>query len=90
MAKKKPKPKCYSITLEIGGNTYQSEGETMHQALMSLSKPEKIMNKAILTVEHGDYKGQQMFMPTRLRRLFYSPTMQAIQAKQLLATLKPV
>ena len=90
MAKKKPKPKVYFLTLEIGNEVFTSKGETMHQALMALPKPDKIMNKAMLTVENGDYRAAQQFFPARLRRLFYSPTMQAIQAKQLLATLKPV
>lgn len=87
-AKKKP----YKLTLQLGEDKFfKSQGDTLLAALMKLPKPEKIMNKGVLTVEHDGKRSQQLFFPQRLKRLFYSPTFQAIQAKMLTQVgLKPI
>ena len=82
MAKKPSKP-SYKFTLQLGDKTYESEGESIFAALKNLKKPDKIMNKAVLTLEHDGQKTQQLFFPARLKRLFFSPVFQEIQAKQL-------
>ncbi len=99
MAKKRTKvfstedePQVYKLTLQLGDTTYESTGATILEALRGLKRPDKIMAKSVLTLERGGFKSQQMFLPTRLKRLFYSsPIMQEIQAKQLEKVgLKPV
>jgi hypothetical protein len=80
MAKKKP---SYKFTLQIGDKTYTSEGASIYEALVALEKPAKIMNKAVLRLEHDGKFTQQLFFPQRLKRLFYSPTFQTVHAKML-------
>lgn len=76
-------PQVYKLTLELGDKTYESTGTSIFEALKGLKKPEKIMHKAVLTLEHDGQKAQQLFFPQRLKRLFFSPVFQEIQAKQL-------
>lgn len=87
MAKKKAQPAAtseYTITVKLGDKTYKGQGSTALAALSNIPKPTKIMNKGIITVEHGNLRRELMFMPVRLKRLFYSsPNFQAIHAKQL-------
>lgn len=91
MAKKKTPTNEYVLTLQIGDKTYTASGASVYDALKKLEKPEKIVGKALLTLEHGELRSQQQFWPTRLKRLFYSPTFQAIQAKMLQSVgLKPI
>lgn len=78
-----PKASLVHMTLTIGTASYKSEGATILEALLKLKKPEKIMNKGILTVEQDGKVRQQLFFPQRLKRLFYNPTFQVIQAKML-------
>jgi hypothetical protein len=84
-------PQVYKLTLVLGDKTYESTGSTVFEALRDLEKPEKIMHKGILTLEHDGKRTQQLLFPARLKRLFYSPTFQQIQAKQLESVgLKPI
>lgn len=84
-------PEGYSLHLQIGEHVYESKGATVLEALVNLKKPDKIMNKGVLTLTHGNLRSQQLFFPSRLKRLFYSPTFQVIQAKLLVqAGLKPI
>lgn len=88
---KKATTQSYKFTLQIGDKTFTSEGATIYDALVALKKPEKIMNKAVLRLEHDGKFTQQLFFPQRLKRLFYSPTFQVIHAKMLEQVgLKPV
>lgn len=88
MAKKKL---SYKLTLTLGDKTYTGEGESVFEALKALPHPQKIVGKGILTLRHGDLMSHQLFWPARLKRLFYSPTFQAIQAKMLERVgLKPI
>lgn len=88
---KKATTQFYKFTLQIGDKTYTSEGTSILDALMNLEKPTKIMNKAILRLEHDGKFTQQLFFPQRLKRLFYSPTFQVVHAKMLEQVgLKPV
>lgn len=91
MAKKLAKQPSYKLTLQLGDKTYTSDGTSVYEALQALPQPEKIMLKGVLTLEHGTKKSQQLMWPTRLKRLFYSPTFQRVQAKMLEAViLKPI
>ena len=74
----------FHISLTLGDKTYKGEGATALEALRSLPKPERIVAKGVLKVSKGNVSKTLLFMPTRLKRLFYSsPTFQAIHAKQL-------
>lgn len=92
-AKKKAKKKkatqdAYTLTLSMGSDTFSSTGATVLDALMNLPRPAKIMMWGVVTLEHGGKKKILRLPPIRLKRLFYAPSMQAIQAKQLLIGLK--
>lgn len=91
MAKKKTSSPLYKLTLTLGDKTYKSEAGSVFEALKGLKHPEKIMSKGVLTLEHDGMRSQQLFFPARLKRLFYSPTFQAVQAKMLTNVgLKPI
>ena len=87
--KVKPSSK-FSISLNLGGKTIASSGNTLLDALVALPKPQKIVGKGILTITNGDMRSEQMFWPIRLKRLFYNKSFQIIQAKQLGLFLKPI
>lgn len=82
------KPTPVTITLQLGDQTYTSSGATVVDALTALPKPDKIMTKGVLTVSQGKASRKQLFMPVRLKRLFYNKYFQAIQAKNLALGLK--
>jgi hypothetical protein len=86
--KNKIKTKEFSISLKLGDKTYTSHGNTALDALISLPRPEKITGKGFLTITDGEKKKDMLFMPVRLKRLFYSPTFQAIQVKNLIIGMK--
>ncbi len=90
MAKKPSKKPAYKLTLQLGKDTYTSQGISVLDALSKLERPSKIMIKGILTLESTEGRFQQLFYPTRLKRLFYGPSMQSVQAKQLLKVMKPI
>lgn len=86
MAKKKT---SFSITLQIGDQTYTATGETALAALQSLKKPAKIMAKALVTIRNGSLKKERIYYPVQAKRLFHtSTTAQEIQAKLLEAGMK--
>jgi hypothetical protein len=84
----KAKTPAFSITLTLGDKTYTSKGATALDALVALKQPEKIMGKGVVTLRQGDKMKTLLFYPQRLKRLFYNPSFQAIQAKQLAILLK--
>jgi len=77
------KKSLYFLSLVLGDKTFTSEGETLFDALKEIPKPEKIMNKAVLTITKGDQKKELLYYPTRLKRLFYNKHFKEIQAKQI-------
>lgn len=87
MAKSKKKD-AFSISLKLGDKTFEGTGATALAALQAIQKPAKMMGKAIVTVRNGPLSKEMMFFPTRLKRLFYNPSYQVIQAKFLAAGLK--
>lgn len=84
--KKETKDK-FLIKIEMGGTVMKGEGADVLEALRSIPPPFKIMNKGVLTMTYGEKKLQRLFLPIRLRRLFY-PTAQPLMAKQLAVGLK--
>lgn len=87
MAKKSVKKPVCKISLVMGDKTIKSSGETVLDALRALPKPIKIMHKGVMTVKMGGKKGEMLFVPSRLKRLFY-PQAQIFQAKYLELRLK--
>lgn len=77
----------FVITIKLGNETYTSKGETMLEAVTSMELPRKIVTKGLLTVTHGEKKGEKMLMPLFLRRIFY-PLARFHKAKQLELWLK--
>ena len=78
-----PKDK-YKLSLNVGGETYSSEGSTMLEALNSLKRPDKLMSKSILTVSTGKDSKTLLLQPARAKRFFYnSAGVQEVLAKQL-------
>lgn len=88
MAKSKATP--YIFSLKLGDKVYTGKGNTAADALVALQRPEKITATGFLTVHYGNTAKTFRMMPTRLKRLFYNPTFQRIQAKQFEIGLKPV
>ncbi len=79
----------YLITLTLSGKDYLGKGATMVEALTNLTKPDKLMGKAILKLKHGERKQEHLLQPARLKRFFYtSQSSKQIQAKQLELSLK--
>ena len=80
-------PKSYFISLAFGGEVYEGSGATVLEALKSMPRPVKIVSKGLLKLTDGVKKFEQMWMPVRLKRLFY-PQAQGVLAKQLTYLLK--
>lgn len=72
----------YVISLQLGGKTLVGKGATTLEALRNIPVPEKIVGKGIIEITHGDKKKEMLFMPARLKRLFY-PNAQPILVKWL-------
>lgn len=74
----------YKLSLQIGKETFASDGVTMLEALQGLQKPEKLMAKSILTISVGKDKRDLYLTPARAKRLFYnSRGVAEVIAKQL-------
>lgn len=87
MAKKKivtkVKTEPFHITLTVSGTTYKSKGATAAEALKNLEHPVKIFSKGLFKMEQGARKIEQVMMPVRLKRLFWTENFQAIHANIL-------
>lgn len=77
----------FEITIKIGNETYTGKGANALEALLSIKRPLKIMNKGIVTLKQGDKKKELLYMPAKMKQLFY-PNAQVIQAKNLAFLLK--
>lgn len=82
------KKSTYSITVQLGDKILKGEGDTVAEALIAIPRPEKIMEKGIVTIRQGNLKKELLMFPIRLKRLFYNKNFQVIQAKWLGAGLK--
>jgi len=85
---KKADKSQFSIKLTIGDKVYQGKGKTALDALVSIPKPLKIMNKGILELSDGTKKKEILMYPIRLKRLFYNKYYQTIQLKSLMMFMK--
>lgn len=71
------------MSLKLGGEIYESSGETVADALVALPRPEKILGKGVLTIKSGKKTKEMLMFPRRLNRLFQKESLQRIQAKWL-------
>lgn len=69
MAEYKKKP--FSISVLLGDHKFSSSGENALEALTDLPKPDKIMHKAIVTVSKGKESHDLLYMPVKLKRLYW-------------------
>jgi hypothetical protein len=59
----------YKLVLEIGGIGYESEGETMIEAIKALPKPKSIRLRGKVKVSKGDLKCERLLTIPQMRRL---------------------
>jgi hypothetical protein len=83
----KPKPvvseqPSYEIVLVLGDREYRGAGESMLEALKSITPPVKITTKGTLTAVNGTKRMEMVMIVPKVKRLFY-PLSQQILAKQL-------
>ena len=84
-----PQSANFGISLQLGGKIFSGSGETPLDALVHLPRPNKLMNKGILTMTSGAKKKELLLMPVKLKRVFYnSSSLRPVIAKQLFAELK--
>lgn len=75
--------KPFKFHLDMCGIVSESEGKTALEALQTLKAPDKIVNKAVLTISKGDRKKEIFLNVPRLKRLFY-PNFMPITIKGLI------
>lgn len=71
------------LTLEIGGRTYTSQGETILEALNNLEQPEVIKTRSVLKVEFDGKKTERGMNIIQLKRLFGKDFVRQVQVKFL-------
>jgi hypothetical protein len=87
MAKKATKKKPYHVYLEINGQKYEAEGDTLDEALVALPAiyPK---TKGVLSVEeNGVLKKPRLFFINQLRRLSYPGLTGQIQRAAIIKRL---
>src|SRR3990167_8724508 len=77
----------FTITLKLGNDIVQSQGETLLDALTKLPKPQKIRLRGLLMITSGEKKLERMLNVPQIKRLFYSVA-RFYQAKILSSYLK--
>lgn len=83
--KKTPKTKedkAYQISLALGDETFKGSGNTMLEALRSITPPVKVTTKGVIKATSGAKKMEATLVVPKVKRLFY-PLAQTILAKQL-------
>lgn len=60
----------YKISFKIGGLLYKSSGQTVKEALLKTNPKPPFKVKSFIEVSLGDKKGQMLFTPHILRRIF--------------------
>ena len=83
------KKKAEKVVVEIifADKTLRGEGETVLDALESITPPIKIFLKGTIRVSEGDKQFERTWIPKRMRRVF-RPLSQAFVAKELTYLLK--
>lgn len=85
MTKKVDKAKKNLFTVDInfvGDSSLRGKGETILEALESITPPVKVFSKGIIRVTDGTKVMEETWMPKRMRRVF-RPLSQGFVAKEL-------
>ena len=61
----------YSISIKLGDTVFESKGDSMSECLSTLPKPIKINSKASVTLTRGGKVHTSLYMPARLRKVWY-------------------
>lgn len=59
----------YSLTLEVGQDTFKGEGETAEEAIINFVGPVKIPAKGLLTFEKDGKKKTVFVNPVQIKRI---------------------
>ena len=75
--KRATKPKIepigeYKLTVCVGGNTFTTQTDDLKSAILAL-KPEKIVNRVLVTIEKGGKKFERNLFVFKARMIFYNP-----------------
>lgn len=82
------KPKEYSVTLDILGQKYKADGDTIIEALDKIIIPTLVKGKGTLTAERDGKTFSIFLMPARIKSLLVNKVYRAILAKRLSVCLK--
>lgn len=76
----------FSVSVNLGGEVFESKGVSMKAALEALPKPPKILQKGAVTIT-GRRSWVMVLMPMKLRRLWFktAPIYLAKQFERLVA-----
>ena len=85
--KEEKKEKPFVVTFLMGGKTISGKGATALLALQDIHNQDKIISKGIMPISQGKKKKEMLFMPVKLKRIFY-PNAQPILIKWLAQGLK--
>ena len=77
----------FEISIKMGDTILYGKGTTALEALQSIERPTKIIQKSIFTISHGNKRKEILFTPVKMRRIFF-PSAQPILIKWLAAGLK--
>ncbi len=79
--------KEFQFTLRVGDQVYESDGDTVLEALEGLQMPNKVFIKSFLTLTSGEKRVERMYMPSKLKALLY-PVARSYSAKKFVFLLK--
>ena len=81
---KKPKSENFKLTLEMGGQTFKTEGKTIDDALLKIPLDwTQIKYKGTIKVSNGKIEAEKLYYLVPLKRMFVNKTSRFIQAKYL-------
>lgn len=76
----------YSLSVLLGGKTFDIQTDNLKDAILSL-KPEKITNKVMVTASRGDKKITKLLFVLPARRVFSNQLSAEFFAKSLMTAL---
>lgn len=77
----------FTVSVNTGDKVITGSGDTILDALKSLTPPGKIVKKTIITLSSGDKNVQLVYTVPRAKRIFY-PIAQTLTAKHFALLLK--
>lgn len=74
----------YKVILEMAGNKYEGEGETLFDAMYAIKLEwHDIKAKGVFTIIHGTKKCEKLFYLPQLKRIFANDMVMRLWAKRL-------